>query len=113
VDLFIESKIGFSRFASLGNEMDVSEAEMIEYFGEDPEVGVVAVYLEGAQNGPRFMEAARKVSKKKPIVLLKAGKNNAGARAVSSHTGSLAGEYTAYQAVLNRLESSKSKLSQN
>jgi len=44
----IESKIGFSRFASLGNEMDVSEAEMIEYFGEDPQVGVIAVYLEGS-----------------------------------------------------------------
>ena len=102
VDLFIESKIGFSRFASLGNEMDVSEAEMIEYFGEDPQVGVIAVYLEGAQNGARFMEAARKISKQKPVVLLKAGKNNAGARAVSSHTGSLAGEYTAYQAVFEQ-----------
>ncbi len=102
VDLIIESKIGFSRFASMGNEMDVSEAEMIEYFGEDPEVGVIAVYLEGAQNGPRFMEAARKISKKKPIVLLKAGKSNAGAQAVSSHTGSLAGEYAAYQAVFEQ-----------
>ena len=102
VDLIIESKVGFSRFASMGNEMDVSEAEMIEYFGEDPEVGVIAVYLEGAQNGPRFMEAARKISKKKPIVLLKAGKSNAGAQAVSSHTGSLAGEYTAYQAVFEQ-----------
>jgi acetyltransferase len=102
VDLIIDSKIGFSRFASLGNEMDVSEAEMIEFFGEDPQVGVIAVYLEGAQNGQRFMEAARKISKQKPIVLLKAGKNNAGARAVSSHTGSLAGEYTAYQAVFEQ-----------
>ena len=102
VDLIIESKIGFCRFASMGNEMDVSEAEMIEYFGEDPEVGVIAVYLEGAQNGPRFMDAARKISKKKPIVLLKAGKSNAGAQAVSSHTGSLAGEYAAYQAVFEQ-----------
>jgi acetyltransferase len=102
VDLIIESKIGFSRFASMGNEMDVSEAEMIEFFGEDPEVGVIAVYLEGAQNGPRFMDSARKISKKKPIVLLKAGKSNAGAQAVSSHTGSLAGEYAAYQAVFEQ-----------
>lgn len=79
VDLFIESKIGFSRFASLGNEMDVSEAEMIEYFGEDPQVDVIAVYLKEPKTGARFMEAARKISKQKPIILLKAGKNNAGA----------------------------------
>lgn len=102
VDLIIESQIGFSHFASLGNEMDVSEADMIEYFGDDPNVKVIAVYLEGVQNGPRFIEMARKVSRKKPIVMLKAGKNDAGAKAVSSHTGSLAGSYSAYQAAFEQ-----------
>ncbi len=102
IDLLIESKVGFSHFASLGNEMDVSESDMIEYFGQDPNVKVIAVYLEGVQNGPRFMEVTRLVSQKKPIVVLKAGKNNAGAKAVSSHTGSLAGSYTAYQAAFEQ-----------
>ncbi|MEL7645728.1 MAG: acetate--CoA ligase family protein [Anaerolineaceae bacterium] len=102
VDLILESEIGFSHFASLGNEMDVSEADMLAYFGDDPDVGVIAVYLEGVQDGARFIEEARRVSRVKPIVMLKAGRNNAGARAVSSHTGSLAGSYAAYQAVFKQ-----------
>ncbi len=102
VDLIIESKVGFSHFASLGNEMDVSEADMMAYFADDPEVKVIAIYVEGVQDGRRFVETAREVTKKKPVVLLKAGKNNAGAQAVSSHTGSLAGAYTAYQAVFRQ-----------
>jgi len=100
IDLIINSKIGFSHFASLGNEMDVTETDMLEYFAEDQNVKVIAMYVEGIQDGPRFMEMARRVSKKKPIVFLKAGKNDAGAKAVSSHTGSLAGSYAAYQAAL-------------
>ena len=102
VDLILESEVGFSHFASLGNEMDVSDADMIAYFGDDPDVKVIAVYLEGVQNGARFVEEARRVSRIKPIVMLKAGRNNAGARAVSSHTGSLAGSYAAYQAVFSQ-----------
>lgn len=100
IDLIINSKIGFSHFASLGNEMDVTEADMLEYFADDENAKVIAMYIEGIQDGPRFMEVARRVSRKKPIVFLKAGKNDAGAKAVSSHTGSLAGSYTAYQAAL-------------
>lgn len=100
IDLIINSKIGFSHFASLGNEMDVTETDMLEYFAEDQNVKVIAMYVEGIQDGPRFMEVARRVSRTKPIVFLKAGKNDAGAKAVSSHTGSLAGSYAAYQAAL-------------
>ncbi len=102
IDLIINSRIGFSHFASLGNEMDVTEADMLEYFAEDNQVKVIAMYVEGIQDGPRFMEIARRVSRKKPIVFLKAGKNDAGAKAVSSHTGSLAGSYAAYQAALEQ-----------
>jgi acetyl coenzyme A synthetase (ADP forming)-like protein len=102
IDLIINSKIGFSHFASLGNEMDVTEADMLEYFAEDEHAKVIAMYVEGIQDGPRFMEVARRVSQKKPIVFLKAGKNDAGAKAVSSHTGSLAGSYAAYQAALEQ-----------
>jgi len=102
IDFIINSKIGFSHFASLGNEMDVTETDMLEYFAEDENVKVIAMYVEGIQDGPRFMRVARAVSRKKPIVFLKAGKNDAGAKAVSSHTGSLAGSYTAYQSALKQ-----------
>jgi len=102
IDLIINSKIGFSHFASLGNEMDVTEADMLEYFAEDEHAKVISMYVEGIQDGPRFMEVARRVARKKPIVFLKAGKNDAGAKAVSSHTGSLAGSYAAYQAALEQ-----------
>ncbi len=102
IDLIINSKIGFSHFASLGNEMDVSETDMLEYFAEDENARVIAMYVEGIQDGPRFMRVAREVSRKKPIIFLKAGKNDAGAKAVSSHTGSLAGSYAAYQSALRQ-----------
>ena len=102
IDLIINSKIGFSHFASLGNEMDVTETDMLEFFAEDENVKVIAMYVEGIQDGRHFMQVAREVSKKKPIVFLKAGKNDAGAKAVSSHTGSLAGSYAAYQSALKQ-----------
>lgn len=102
IDLLVDSGIGFSHFASLGNEMDVSEADMLEYFAEDPNVGVIAMYVEGIKDGPYFMEVARRVTPKKPVVFLKAGKNDAGAKAVSSHTGSMAGSYLAYKAALKQ-----------
>ena len=102
IDLIINSKIGFSHIASLGNMMDVTETDMLEYFAQDEDVKVIAIYSEGISDGQRFMQIARKVSKKKPIVFLKAGKNDAGAKAVSSHTGSLAGSYAAYQAAMKQ-----------
>lgn len=102
VDLIVDTNIGFSHFASLGNEMDVSETDVIEYMEDDPNVKVIAMYIEGIMNGPRFLDVARRVTRKKPIVFLKAGRNDAGAKAVSSHTGSLAGSYASYQAALEQ-----------
>ncbi|NLB72134.1 MAG: CoA-binding protein [Chloroflexi bacterium] len=102
IDLIINSKIGFSHMASLGNMMDVNETDMLEYFAQDEDVQVIAIYSEGIADGRKFMNVAREVSKKKPIVFLKAGKNDAGAKAVSSHTGSLAGSYAAYQAAMRQ-----------
>lgn len=102
VDLLIDKHVGFSHFASLGNELDVSEADIIEFYGNDPNVKVIAAYIEGVQNGQRFIEVSKKVSQIKPIVLLKAGRSDAGARAVSSHTGSLAGSYEAYRAAFKQ-----------
>lgn len=102
VSLVKGTKIGFSHFFSLGNEADVTETDIIEYLGDDPQTTVIAAYVEQITDGRRFLEVARSVSRKKPIVLLKAGRSSAGARAVSSHTGSLAGSYAAYQAAFRQ-----------
>lgn len=102
VDLVQGKKVGFSHFLSLGNEADVTETDIIEYLADDPATTVIAAYVEQIRDGRRFLEVARSVSRKKPIVLLKAGRTSAGARAVSSHTGSLAGSYSAYQAAFKQ-----------
>lgn len=92
------SRGGLSAFVSVGNRADISESDLIEAFAADPATKVVAGYLESVVDGPRFLEVARAASRTTPIVLLKAGASEAGARAVSSHTGSLAGSDTAYDA---------------
>ncbi len=102
VDYIRNKGVGFSHFASLGNEADVSETDMIEYLGEDPNVGVIACYVEGIKDGRRFMEISRRVTRRKPVVVLKAGRTQAGARAVSSHTGSLAGSHASYDAAFRQ-----------
>lgn len=102
VDYIAEKHIGFSHFASLGNEVDVDETDMIAFFGDHPQVKVIAAYIEGIQDGEKFIRIASQVSHKKPIVMLKAGRTDAGAQAVSSHTGSLAGSYAAYQAAFRQ-----------
>ena len=93
---------GISKFISLGNKIDVDEIECIEYLAEDDSTRVIALYLESTSDGRRLMEAARKTVEKKPIVALKAGKTVEGARAVLSHTGSLAGSDKIYDAAFKQ-----------
>ncbi|MCX6022397.1 MAG: CoA-binding protein [Chloroflexi bacterium] len=81
--------VGFSKFVSLGNMADVSEAEMLEYWADDRETNMVVGYLEGISDGRRFMDAARRLTQNKPLVIMKVGRTQAGAVAVQSHTGSL------------------------
>ena len=102
VDYVRGKKVGFSNFASLGNEADVTETDVIEYLAEDPNTRVITAYVEAIRDGKKFLEVASRVSKLKPIVLLKAGKTNAGAKAVSSHTGSIAGSIAAYKAAFQQ-----------
>lgn len=97
-----EKFIGFSVVATLGNEADVTETDMIEFLAADERTKVITSYVEAITDGQRFIKTARKVSPHKPIVMLKAGRTSAGARAVSSHTGSLAGTYTAYKAAFEQ-----------
>lgn len=98
VDYIRNKYIGFANFASLGNEADITETDVIEYLSQDEHTRVIAVYVEMIRDGQRFIQVARQVTPHKPIVLLKAGRTSAGARAVSSHTGSLAGSHAAYRA---------------
>jgi acetyltransferase len=94
--------VGFSHFLSLGNEADVTETDMMEYLADDADTTVIAIYAEGIRDGRRFIDAARKVTARKPVLILKAGRSEEGARAVSSHTGSLAGSHAAYQAAFKQ-----------
>lgn len=94
--------IGFSKLVSIGNKADVNELDLLRYFGRDSETKVIAGYLENITDGNAFVGEAEKISKTKPILLMKSGGTSAGAQAASSHTGSLAGSETAYEAVFER-----------
>ncbi|HUV15444.1 MAG TPA: acetate--CoA ligase family protein [Pelolinea sp.] len=102
VDHVVDEGIGFSHFLSLGNEADVDETDMIEYLGNDPDTRVIAAYIEGIQDGRKFLQITKQITKKKPVVVLKAGRSDEGAKAVSSHTGSLAGSHAAFQAAFRQ-----------
>lgn len=80
-----------SKVISFGNGADLKAADFFEYFADDPETEIVAAYLEGIQDGPRLARAIRRLGRKKPLVILKAGRTEAGSRAATSHTASLAG----------------------
>ena len=97
-----EAGLGVSKFVSYGNRCDVDEADLIRYFGQDPETRVIAIYLEGLSDGRKFMEAAREVVPEKPIVVLKAGRTEAGSKAALSHTGWLAGQAAIYDAAFKQ-----------
>lgn len=102
LDWAVKENIGLSKFVSFGNMADVSETDLIEEFGKDPETRVILLYLEGLKDGRAFIEVARKVAMEKPIIMVKSGKSTAGSKAVSSHTGSLAGSDNAYSAALKQ-----------
>ncbi len=93
---------GFSRIASLGNQADLSEAEVITALASDPNTRVITMYLEGVKDGAQFKQAVSEAAREKSIVALKVGRTAAGKRAVSSHTGALAGQETAYDVVFDR-----------
>jgi len=95
VDWSIPEHIGFSKIISLGNKMDLDETDFL-VLAEDPHTKVILLYLESITDGNRFVKMARDVVKTIPIVAIKAGISDAGARAASSHTGALAGSKTAY-----------------
>lgn len=94
--------IGLAYFASLGNKADVSEVDFIRAWADDPRASVVVAYLESVADGDAFVREASALASRKPFVVVKSGGSEAGARAVSSHTGSLAGSEAAYDAAFQR-----------
>ncbi len=96
------SKTGFSKVISLGNKADISENDFFKAWKNDPHTDVITAYLEGVTDGREFIRIASKTSKKKPIIVIKSGNTDAGARAVSSHTGTLAGSNKAYEAAFKQ-----------
>lgn len=83
--------IGFSKFVSLGNKSDLSETDLLKAWEKDKTSDVILGYLEGIEDGEEFLKVAGRITKKKPLVIIKSGSSDEGARAISSHTGSLAG----------------------
>jgi acetyltransferase len=102
VDIALAEGVGFSHFVSLGNKADLDEIDFLEAWTDDPEAKVVMAYLEGITHGTRFIEIAQRFTKSKPIVIVKSGVTNGGSRAVSSHTGTLAGSEQAYEAAFKQ-----------
>ncbi|MBA7508422.1 Peptidyl-lysine N-acetyltransferase Pat [subsurface metagenome] len=96
------NKIGISKFVSLGNKADISENDLFDDWENEKDTEVITAYLEGVKYGREFIRISSKVSKKKPIIVIKSGNTDAGARAVSSHTGTLAGSAKAYDAAFKQ-----------
>ena len=102
LDWALGEDVGFSKFISLGNKADIDEVDLLLTLADDQETKVILGYLEGVSNGTRFMEVAREISRKKPVIIIKSGRTQAGARAASSHTGTLTGLDTAYEAAFRQ-----------
>ena len=94
--------LGFSKFVNLGNACDVSVPEMIRYYAGDPDTKVIGIYLEGVKDGRKFLQAIEETTPQKPVVVVKAGRTDQGAKAASSHTGSLAGSDRIYSALFKQ-----------
>jgi acetyltransferase len=101
IDWAAEEKLGFSAFVSMGNRVDVDEADLIEFFASDPNTKVITLYIEGVKNAGKFLAAVRACQK--PIVIFKAGRTEQGRKAAESHTRSLAGKDEIYDAVFRQL----------
>jgi acyl-CoA synthetase (NDP forming) len=98
----LEAGLGFSKFISAGNEADLHLEDYLEYLGEDEETKVIIAYIEGLREGRRFFQLAKRITRNKPIVVLKAGRTEGAARAARSHTAALSGEDATYEAMFKQ-----------
>jgi acetyltransferase len=103
LDWAANKKIGFSKIISIGNKTDLEESEILDFLASDKNTKAIALYLEDIKNGQKFMKALAKITPRKPVIVLKAGKTAAGQKAVSSHTGSLAQDEEIVEAVFEKI----------
>lgn len=94
--------LALSKLVTIGNRIDVDETDCLYYLAGDDQTDVIVLYLEGVKDGPRFYEAVREVSRRKPILAYKGGRSAAGRKAIASHTGSLAGEDGLYEGLFRQ-----------
>ena len=102
LDYADKKNIGFSRIVSLGNKAVINENHCMKDFMEDENTEVITSYLEGIVDGPGFIRASRRASRKKPVLVIKSGRTSKGSEAVSSHTGTIAGSDSAYEAAFSQ-----------
>jgi len=95
----ITDRIGLSSLLSIGNKADIDDVDCLEYYENDPNTNVILIYMEGSKKGREFLRVAQRVSQKKPIIVIKAGRSARGAKAAASHTGSLSGSDKIFDAV--------------
>ncbi len=103
LDYSFEENIGFSAFISVGSMLDVDWGDLIYYLGDDPNTEAIVIYMEAVGNARSFLSAAREVALKKPIIVVKAGRTEAAAKAAASHTGSLTGSDEVLEAAFRRV----------
>ena len=94
--------IGFSKFVSVGNKLDVDEGHLLEYLRDDPLTKVIGMYIEGTDRGREFLRQAELTTRVKPVIALKAGRTSSGAKAASSHTGAMSGSDKVYDAAMRQ-----------
>lgn len=97
-----EKHIGFSTFVSVGAMIDVDFADLLDYFGDDPQTRSIILYMESIGDVRKFLSAARNVARGKQVIVIKSGRHEAGARAAASHTGALAGSDAVFDAAFRR-----------
>ncbi len=102
LDWAAETRVGFSKFISVGNKVDLDETELLSYLQQDDQTKVIGMYIESIDRGREFMKVAYETTRSKPIIALKAGRTGSGARAASSHTGALSGSDQIYDAALEQ-----------
>jgi acyl-CoA synthetase (NDP forming) len=102
LDWASEINVGFSKFISVGNKVDMEEADILRYLRDDPSTKVIGMYVEGMVHGNQFMEEAEATSRIKPIIALKAGRTASGAKAASSHTGAISSSDKVYDAAMSQ-----------
>ena len=95
--------VRFSKVISYGNASDVNESDLMEYMADDPETGIIMAYIEGVKDGDRFKKALARAASRKPVIVLKVGVTESGARAAASHTGSLAGVDKVWDGLLDQV----------